>query len=306
MPHEGRQGLTVNFRSQPAILDFANALLGQALEQYEPLVAHQPQVNPGPCVEFLWAPKPEKASVGEGRAVEAEWIARRIAAMIGREPLVAEGSSVAAAREGGRRRAAVPGHEQRPPLRGRPAPVRPELLPRRRSGVLRSARDLRPPESAARPGEPAGRGQSGGGAAFAVRLPQRRGAVRPVPAPPGIVGRPVRLAHRDALARRPGRGRSPRQAVLAERRATSRTACRSQACWGPCSPTRATTRRCRWSTWATASLPTCGSSRTWRAPSTAPACSAWPSSSRGSATWWRPSRARSRRQRSRRTPTWCG
>jgi ATP-dependent helicase/nuclease subunit A len=90
VPEAGRQGLTVNFRSQPAILDFANALLGQALESYEPLVPYQPQVNPGPCVEFLWAPRPEKAGASEGRSLEAEWIASRVAGMIGRERLVVD------------------------------------------------------------------------------------------------------------------------------------------------------------------------------------------------------------------------
>jgi ATP-dependent helicase/nuclease subunit A len=90
VPHEGRLGLTVNFRSQPAILDFANALFGQRLEDYEPLVAHHGQVNPGPCVEFLWSPRGGKEGITEARRHEAEWIARRIAAMVGREALVAE------------------------------------------------------------------------------------------------------------------------------------------------------------------------------------------------------------------------
>jgi ATP-dependent helicase/nuclease subunit A len=90
VPHEGRLGLTVNFRSQPAILDFANALLGQRLEDYEPLVAHHRQVNPGPCVEFLWSPRGSKESVTEARRTEADWIARRIAALVDREALVVE------------------------------------------------------------------------------------------------------------------------------------------------------------------------------------------------------------------------
>jgi ATP-dependent helicase/nuclease subunit A len=90
MPHEGRQGLTVNFRSQPAVLDFVNALLGKHLNDYDGLVAHHGQVNLGPCVEFLWSPRPEDASVAEARVIEAEWIAARIAAMIGRESLVVE------------------------------------------------------------------------------------------------------------------------------------------------------------------------------------------------------------------------
>ncbi len=45
-------------------------------------------MNPEPCVEFLWSPKPEKANVTEARQIEADWIAGRIAAMIGREALV--------------------------------------------------------------------------------------------------------------------------------------------------------------------------------------------------------------------------
>jgi ATP-dependent helicase/nuclease subunit A len=91
VPLDGRQGLNVNFRSQPAILDFANALLGQALESYEPLVAHLPQVNPGSCVEFLWSPRPDDGNATESRRIEADWIASRIAAMIGQEMLVVDG-----------------------------------------------------------------------------------------------------------------------------------------------------------------------------------------------------------------------
>src|SRR5262249_45765633 len=43
------------------------------------------------CVEFLWQPRGE-LSAAEGRALEAEAIARRLAAMIGREKLVVERS----------------------------------------------------------------------------------------------------------------------------------------------------------------------------------------------------------------------
>ncbi|MBV9123174.1 MAG: UvrD-helicase domain-containing protein, partial [Planctomycetes bacterium] len=83
VPHEGRLGLTVNYRSQPAILDFTNALMAPHLEDYEPLEAHHPQLNLGPCVEFLWSPRGDKDLANEARALEAEWIARRIAAMVG-------------------------------------------------------------------------------------------------------------------------------------------------------------------------------------------------------------------------------
>jgi ATP-dependent helicase/nuclease subunit A len=107
--HDGRLGLSVNFRSQPAILDFTNALLGHRLADYEPLQAHEPQVNPGPCVEFLWSPRPKRPSAGDGegaerttseratahdaaaaRAVEADWIARRIVGILEGPPLVVD------------------------------------------------------------------------------------------------------------------------------------------------------------------------------------------------------------------------
>jgi ATP-dependent helicase/nuclease subunit A len=91
MPHEGRLDLTVNFRSQPAVLDFTNALLGHRMTEYEPLVAHHRQVNPGPCIEFLWSPRGDKELVNEARSREADWIARRIANMVSGEALVVEG-----------------------------------------------------------------------------------------------------------------------------------------------------------------------------------------------------------------------
>jgi ATP-dependent helicase/nuclease subunit A len=92
VPHAGRQALTVNFRSQPAILDFANALFARRLVDFEPLVEHEPQINPGPCIEFLWSPREEKEAVATSRAREAEWIASRIAALVapGAEPLVVD------------------------------------------------------------------------------------------------------------------------------------------------------------------------------------------------------------------------
>ncbi|HEV3259372.1 MAG TPA: UvrD-helicase domain-containing protein, partial [Gemmataceae bacterium] len=91
VPHEGRLGLTINYRSQPAVLHFANALLCRHLDDYEPLVAHHPQVNPGPCVEFLWSPRGDKEAVAEARTREAEWIAARISAMVhGHEALVVD------------------------------------------------------------------------------------------------------------------------------------------------------------------------------------------------------------------------
>jgi ATP-dependent helicase/nuclease subunit A len=82
--HEGRQYLTLNFRSLPGTLDFTNALLGHRLADYEPLRAHRPSLSSEPCVEFLWSPLPESATAADGRVVEADWIARRIISLVDR------------------------------------------------------------------------------------------------------------------------------------------------------------------------------------------------------------------------------
>jgi ATP-dependent helicase/nuclease subunit A len=107
MAPEGQLNLTCNFRSQPAILDFANALVGghfdgaaarlrqTGLEDYVPLTAHRPQLNRGPCVEFYWSTRPDGENAATVRAAEADAIARRIAAMgRDREPLVAENGAL--------------------------------------------------------------------------------------------------------------------------------------------------------------------------------------------------------------------
>lgn len=93
MPLAGRLPLSRNFRSQPAILCFVNALFcGSFDERYEPLVPHRRQVTPTPAVEFLWytaSDDDEAKSVELLRKQEAEWIARRLRAMLdGAEPLV--------------------------------------------------------------------------------------------------------------------------------------------------------------------------------------------------------------------------
>lgn len=101
MPHEGRQGLTVNFRSQPAILDFTNALLGHRLTDYEPLVAFHPQVNPNPCVELLWSAADDNDNAVDQRLKEAEGIASRISQMVDRgEKLVREDGNLRAVKRG--------------------------------------------------------------------------------------------------------------------------------------------------------------------------------------------------------------
>jgi ATP-dependent helicase/nuclease subunit A len=106
IPLAGRLPLSLNFRSQPAILDFVNALFsGELGPDYEPLRPQRPQIGPTPAVEFLWANEAERAEeeVVSGqwsvasqsdppsddmgrrerlRRREADWIARRIRAML--------------------------------------------------------------------------------------------------------------------------------------------------------------------------------------------------------------------------------
>ena len=61
-PPAGQMPLSMNFRSQPAILHFVNALFCEALSidndsalAYQPLRPERKQITPTPAVEFLWA-----------------------------------------------------------------------------------------------------------------------------------------------------------------------------------------------------------------------------------------------------------
>jgi ATP-dependent helicase/nuclease subunit A len=106
----GRLPLSENFRSQPAILDFVNALFcnalsasenpdsasGKAALQYQPLRPHRLQVMPKPAVECLWAKASEDESKKKDagatdivRRREAEFIARRICGMIDQQEQIA-------------------------------------------------------------------------------------------------------------------------------------------------------------------------------------------------------------------------
>ncbi|MCA9247794.1 MAG: UvrD-helicase domain-containing protein [Planctomycetales bacterium] len=85
MPAEGRLPLSTNFRSQPAILDFVNALFAPCFApDYQPLLPSRKQVGPRPAVEFLWARSFDFDSahrpqgVEAMRRAEADWIARRV------------------------------------------------------------------------------------------------------------------------------------------------------------------------------------------------------------------------------------
>jgi ATP-dependent helicase/nuclease subunit A len=107
MPKRGRLPLSCNFRSQPAILHFVNALFCDAFpprddddaeSRYEPLTAHRKQDHPGPAIEFMWCAGDKISSDDEGpehaaepqnaetlRRREADWIARRICQLVGGE-----------------------------------------------------------------------------------------------------------------------------------------------------------------------------------------------------------------------------
>jgi ATP-dependent helicase/nuclease subunit A len=101
VPKPGRLPLTVNFRSQPAILNFVNALFCRALGgEYDPLQPHRPQATPEPAVEFLWTITPDKGHTklkGAARAArqqEARWIARRLRGLIDQQaPIIADPSA---------------------------------------------------------------------------------------------------------------------------------------------------------------------------------------------------------------------
>lgn len=95
----GRLELTRNFRSQPGILHFVNALFSKRIPDYDPLVPHNPVASPLANVEFLWTigkvrtknagdnnsgkfAESGSSSVSELRAAEAVAIARRITELL--------------------------------------------------------------------------------------------------------------------------------------------------------------------------------------------------------------------------------
>lgn len=102
-PDEGRLTLAENFRSQPAVLDFVNALFNGVFgAAYAPLRATRPQGGPRPAVEFLWTPLPDERGARAERRAEAEAIAARLRELIDAgEPIVGEkGGSARPARPG--------------------------------------------------------------------------------------------------------------------------------------------------------------------------------------------------------------
>ena len=96
---EGRLGLTRNFRSQPGVLKFVNALFSKRIPDYEPLVPNNPAAGDPANVELLWAipraggvspPSPNptrgadtpRSDVAALRAQEADAIARRLVQLL--------------------------------------------------------------------------------------------------------------------------------------------------------------------------------------------------------------------------------
>ncbi len=105
IPERGRLPLSLNFRSQPAIIEFVNTLFaGPFGDGYQRLDAQRPQVTPRPAIEFLWAPvdghRREKGAVEQMRRLEADWIARRLRAMLDEGHPVAEGDGTRPIRPG--------------------------------------------------------------------------------------------------------------------------------------------------------------------------------------------------------------
>lgn len=96
IPEGGRLPLSVNFRSQPAVLNFVNHLFSAAMGSgYEALSPFETiQRSPTPAIEFLFATSDaqepgrpstttsDRPSVTELRQREADWIARRCAELL--------------------------------------------------------------------------------------------------------------------------------------------------------------------------------------------------------------------------------
>lgn len=89
---EWRLPLSRNFRSQPAILRFVNALFEPVFENYQALQPHRPQASPLPAVEFCWTEFPGlRGNTPAARRAEARRLARRLRELLdSEEPLVGD------------------------------------------------------------------------------------------------------------------------------------------------------------------------------------------------------------------------
>jgi ATP-dependent helicase/nuclease subunit A len=106
VPERGQLPLNENFRSQPAILNFVNALFCHAFDdQYQPLRPHRQQITKEPAVEFLWAITPSKndktikGAARTARIEEARRIARRLRELIdSQEQIIADPTTASGTR----------------------------------------------------------------------------------------------------------------------------------------------------------------------------------------------------------------
>lgn len=81
---DGQLELTRNYRSQPGVIGFVNALFARRVPDYDPLAADRPPAGDAASVEFLWSVPGDaaKESVADIRAREADAIAGRIATLL--------------------------------------------------------------------------------------------------------------------------------------------------------------------------------------------------------------------------------
>jgi len=107
IPPAGNLPLSINFRSQPEILNFVNILFKRTWgeEAYQSLIPHAAQQSASPTIEFLWATSDvpgsgppashaDKQNAEALRRREAAWIARRIAQLLADPTLSVRGEKV--------------------------------------------------------------------------------------------------------------------------------------------------------------------------------------------------------------------
>ena len=215
----------LNFRSQPAVLEFVNALFAEELKtgRTSRSRAFRGRSAPGRPSSSSGRSSRKEESRGHERpddvAPEASRGASRIDAAprrpsaaaargrldrpaaprpagLGREDRVGKRGRQESARAGAprRHRLAVPRPDRRGLLRRGPAALGHRLLPRRRPRLLRPAGNLRRGEPAARAGQSGRRGEPGGRAAEPVVRPAGRDALLAGATSGGAVGGAVRRA----------------------------------------------------------------------------------------------------------------
>lgn len=150
IPEKGKLSLSLNFRSQPAILDFVNLLFCEEFKNYQPLRAHRPQVSPLPAVEFIW-------SVTESNEEKNNTVLEKIA---GNNPLSTAQAALLASSE-------EESDDQKPAERRRRQEA--DWIARRLRGLLDSKAKIVWDKDAAKVGKPAARAAEMGDIALLFR-----------------------------------------------------------------------------------------------------------------------------------------